>query len=109
MKTRNPSKGPSRKRCSAPTSGKSSTKHFAPQGVLKNTRALRARTPRPKYDRLMVVALLILKEMSPQPTSLEGIGRDRAGIDMRVSSDARRRVPIVETLRYHYRKPRLWQ
>ncbi len=29
---------------------------------------------RPKYDRLMVVALLILKEMSPQPISFEGIG-----------------------------------
>ena len=66
---------------------------------------------RPKYDRLMVVALLILKEMSPQPISFKGIrGRAiEAGIDMRVSGDARHRVPIAETLRYHYRNPRLRQ
>ena len=66
---------------------------------------------RPKYDRLMVVALLILKEVSPQPINFESIrGRAiEAEIDMRISGDAKHGVPTAETLRYHYRNPRLRQ
>ena len=49
--------------------------------------------------------------MSSQPIIIESI-RGRAietGIDMRVSSNARHRVSTAETLRYHYRNPRLRQ